>query len=203
MPATFQVTVSADVVLTSDDVGEILISLTRELKGQGFSSAQLTSGGLAAWIDFVAADLRDGGTDIAQHPTFYGRVGVAVAEGPSEYVRDFTAAYWSCAFWTGVHREDGELDHDFDVDDLNTSTREEGDGDCLDFVRANWSDLSSHQLTAGGAGGAGHDFWLTRNRHGAGFWDGDYPNDVGTRLTDAAHVYGEVDLSVDAEGNVS
>jgi hypothetical protein len=38
---------------------------------------------------------------------------------------------------------------------------------------------------------AGHDFWLTRNRHGAGFWDGDYPKEMGTTLTDLAHTFGE------------
>lgn len=39
-----------------------------------------------------------------------------------------------------------------------------------------------------------HDFWLTRNRHGAGFWDGDYPDDIGDKLTDLAHTYGEKHL---------
>ena len=41
----------------------------------------------------------------------------------------------------------------------------------------------------------GHDFALTRNHHGAGFWDRGY-KEVGERLTDAADVYGEayVDL---------
>ena len=37
---------------------------------------------------------------------------------------------------------------------------------------------------------AGHDFWLTRNGHGAGFWDGDWPQ-YGELLTKAAEGYGE------------
>lgn len=41
---------------------------------------------------------------------------------------------------------------------------------------------------------AGHDFWLTRNHHGAGFWDGDWPEPYATRLTDAACSFGECDL---------
>jgi len=32
---------------------------------------------------------------------------------------------------------------------------------------------------------AGHDFWLTRNGHGAGFWDGDWP-ETGDALTEAS-----------------
>jgi hypothetical protein len=47
----------------------------------------------------------------------------------------------------------------------------------------------------------GHDFWLTRNRHGAGFWDrhwreGDSGVAHGKALTDAAHPYGETHLYV-------
>lgn len=41
-----------------------------------------------------------------------------------------------------------------------------------------------------------HDFWLTRNGHGAGFWDGDYSERDGELLTDLAHSFGECDLYV-------
>jgi hypothetical protein len=47
-----------------------------------------------------------------------------------------------------------------------------------------------------------HDFWLTRNRHGAGFWDGDYPEPIATQLTDLAHSFGECDLYVGDNGNI-
>lgn len=40
----------------------------------------------------------------------------------------------------------------------------------------------------------GHDFWLTRNGHGSGFWDRDLPHGAGRVLTDAAHRFGECDL---------
>jgi hypothetical protein len=45
-----------------------------------------------------------------------------------------------------------------------------------------------------------HDFWLTRNRHGAGFWDGDYPEPLATKLTDLAHSFGEQNLYVGDDG---
>lgn len=41
---------------------------------------------------------------------------------------------------------------------------------------------------------AGHDFWLTRNRHGAGFWDGDWPVHSAKILTDASHQFGPMSL---------
>src|SRR5215213_9921810 len=48
---------------------------------------------------------------------------------------------------------------------------------------------------------AGHDFWLTRNRHGAGFWDRGL-GDLSNRLSDASKVYGEVDLYVGDDGQI-
>jgi hypothetical protein len=38
---------------------------------------------------------------------------------------------------------------------------------------------------------AGHDFWFTRNGHGVGFWDGDWP-EVGDKLTAISKGFGEV-----------
>jgi hypothetical protein len=55
---------------------------------------------------------------------------------------------------------------------------------CKDFCEANAADLSDID-----PGRAGHDFWLTAQGHGAGFWDGDYPYELGNRLTVAAKVY--------------
>lgn len=37
----------------------------------------------------------------------------------------------------------------------------------------------------------GHDFWLTRNRHGAGFWDGDWPESFGELAAKISHEAGE------------
>lgn len=45
-----------------------------------------------------------------------------------------------------------------------------------------------------------HDFWLTRNHHGAGFWDGDYPEPIATQLTNLAHGFGECNLYVGDDG---
>lgn len=36
----------------------------------------------------------------------------------------------------------------------------------------------------------GHDFWLTRNGHGAGFWDRDN-GELGDKLSAIAHSFGE------------
>lgn len=49
---------------------------------------------------------------------------------------------------------------------------------------------------------AAHNFWLTRNRHGAGFWDGDWPEPFAKQLTDAAHKFGSCDLYVGDDGRL-
>lgn len=49
-----------------------------------------------------------------------------------------------------------------------------------------------------------HDFWLTRNGHGAGFWEpGDYGwSDLGDKLTEFTKHYGEVNLYVGDDGTI-
>jgi len=45
-----------------------------------------------------------------------------------------------------------------------------------------------------------HDFWLTRNGHGAGFWDGDY--EYGDELTKLSKKFGEIDPYVGDDGKI-
>ena len=46
----------------------------------------------------------------------------------------------------------------------------------------------------------GHDLWLTRQRHGAGYWDGGYREDHGETLTAYAQALGEATCYVPADG---
>lgn len=68
--------------------------------------------------------------------------------------------------------------------------------DCWSFYSANREDVleaaNLYQRPDGGNkyGYVGHDLWLTRAGHGAGFWDGDLPAELGKRLTDAADAMG-------------
>lgn len=50
------------------------------------------------------------------------------------------------------------------------------------------------------AGQVGHDFWLTRNHHGTGFWDRGL-GERGRWLTERSHPYGEASLYVDTHDN--
>ena len=72
--------------------------------------------------------------------------------------------------------------------------------ECKDFMAAQAGPLA-HYSEMFGMEYAGHDFWLTKNGHGAGFWDRGI-GETGRALTDAAHVYGSTDLFAGADGKL-
>lgn len=114
----------------------------------------------------------------------------------------FTLAYIECALWStndGSDERGGRpLDDNYGIDDIAADTLAEMVADCQQFQTDN-ADLME-TMTLGDEGYAGHDFWLTRNRHGAGFWDGDWPKEVADRLTAYSHAAGSYDLYVGDDG---
>jgi hypothetical protein len=109
-------------------------------------------------------------------------------------------AYVECALWSSTTcDEDGNnpesMDH-YHKADIATECLNEMREDVNAFANDNVADLAGID-----AGQAGHDFWLTRNGHGAGFWDRGL-GDKGDRLTDACRPYGSVDLYVGDDGLV-
>lgn len=62
-----------------------------------------------------------------------------------------------------------------------------GEWDCID----DFYDLAQPALNQ-----TEYDYILTRNHHGAGFWDGDWSDSVSEILTDAAQAQGEFDVYV-------
>lgn len=97
-----------------------------------------------------------------------------------------------------VDGKDVDLDK-YNVSDIDPDTREKMRKDCEAFMDANADDLAS--LTSEQAG---VDFWLTRNGHGAGFWDRGL-EDVGDRLTAACGwrtEFPEVNLYIGDDGKI-
>jgi hypothetical protein len=105
-----------------------------------------------------------------------------------------TIAYIEAALWSSVDESDeqvGEpLDANYCLDDIAPETLARIVADCEAFRQDHADDIGGELERAG------HDFWLTRNSHGAGFWDGDWPGNVDQRLTEASELYGSVDLYV-------
>lgn len=112
----------------------------------------------------------------------------------------FLAAYIDCALWSSTDNVDdsgGEpLDANHDRSDLSDACLAEFKNDCASFQESNADDLADIDIEQ-----AGHDFWLTRNGHGTGFWDRGL-GDLGERLSKACKPYGSVDLYVGNDGEV-
>jgi hypothetical protein len=111
---------------------------------------------------------------------------------------EFTRAYIECALWSSTDNADdsgGEpLDKNYDVDDIAPEALRKMIDDCKRFQSENAADLTDDNcLTSWGADAqGGHDFWLTRQGHGCGFWEtDDWREDAGERLTQAAKRFGE------------
>jgi len=134
---------------------------------------------------------------------------------------EFLAAYVEAAVWASYVTTEGPGDGDdmnpveldslpfvreaYSVIDVFTPEAQEKIlKDCMHFMNDNMLDLmlawkgyakSQRGSQWSGPSLAGHDFWLTRNHHGAGFWDREL-GDVGDRLTEACRAYRELDLYV-------
>lgn len=125
----------------------------------------------------------------------------------------FTTAYIEAALWSSTAygspeeqaedpNHEGRFDRTFQscgYDAFTPDTHARIINDCAEFQADNAALLEQWYSNASETPErAGHDFWLTRNRHGAGFWDRwDGATDqgkIGKALTDAAHAYGDVDL---------
>ena len=106
----------------------------------------------------------------------------------------FTQAYVECALWSSTDGEDTPLDQ-FDGE-IAPETMSEIEADCAAFQEA-YAELLDRAYEQPGydASYAGHDFWLTRNGHGAGFWDRGL-GEIGDELTKAAKTFGGVDLYI-------
>ena len=117
-------------------------------------------------------------------------------------IDDFTASYIECALWSSDEYDVkliGVGDHE-----LSEQAFAEMIAEAADFQRsearllAEWYELGETPARAG------HDFWLTRVGHGAGFWDRHHDNapaeKLGNQLTAASKAYGSRELYIGYDG---
>jgi len=115
----------------------------------------------------------------------------------------FTEAYIECALWSSMDDLDEPLDKNYGPDDIAPEALARIEADCTKFQEENKVALScyEHPLYSADALG-GHDFWLSRNGHGSGFFDRTdrLPKEVCDRLQEAACKFRECDLYVGDDG---
>lgn len=123
-----------------------------------------------------------------------------------EKLDTFTAAYITAALWSSADDNGNPLDRG--EHELAPETRAAMVADCARFQKSCGGILASVEssdhpkaLRMGCVDEqAGHDFWLTRCGHGAGFWDGDWPEPQASKLGRVSKAFGNVDLYIGDDG---
>jgi len=122
--------------------------------------------------------------------------------------------YLIAALWSEIDDDGNPLDDRFCVDDVAPETVAQARLECQAFIDAAGPDLvnammahyqdsgMSHHPDAGSASACfGHDFLLTRNGHGAGFWDRG-AGETGDALAEICRRFLEVYFYVGDDGRV-
>ncbi len=117
---------------------------------------------------------------------------------------EMTRGYITCLLWSTNDESDPEtggnpMEYSIDYWDVMRNSSETAErcwNDCTAFYDANAADLVDIDASQ-----AGHDFWLTRVGHGAGFWDRGN-GELGERLADAARAAGECYPWLDLETGI-
>lgn len=133
----------------------------------------------------------------------------APVEGGAPEIDSFTDAYIAAALWSTNDESDDAggqpLDRNYSPENIAPESMQRMLADCAHFQTTYGHLLIDEHIEHRRGKStpqemAGHDFWMTRNRHGVGFWDGDWNARVEAVLTEAARSYGEADLYVGDDG---
>lgn len=133
-------------------------------------------------------------------------------------IADMVHGYTECALWSSTTDDpdyEGEpennpgghpLDADHSTSDIAPETLKGMLDDCMRFVEHNAMTLAAIAMVQDIDWSLlGHDFWLSRNGHGAGFGDGDWPDPWDDMLSEACGwrtSFGEVNLYVGDDGKI-
>ncbi len=126
---------------------------------------------------------------------------------------DFMRGYVECLFFTeednlitqweeeylNAHGEEEDAPDDVSLDNFDVASLQKIIKDCKAFKAE--CRKAGLDLKKWGEAQAGHDFWLTRNGHGAGFWDRGRKD--GDALTKIAKSYGDAFVSIYYLGDLS
>lgn len=108
----------------------------------------------------------------------------------TDHLPVFFAAYLEAALWSSTDDEGDCLDAKFSPEDIEPETLEVLKAHCLSFLSRAAPYIAAEEGKTNRWELAGHDFWLTSQREGCGFWDGDWPK-YGDLLTKLSHNYPE------------
>jgi hypothetical protein len=121
-------------------------------------------------------------------------------------MRSDVRQYLETALWSSTHFADQQdhrgtsFDDLYDVSDFDDAQVKSVE-QTLDDFHAYVAETLGDVLDAFDDTDIAHDLWLSRNGHGAGFFDGDY-GEHGDALQAAAKTFGSCDLYVGDDGRM-
>jgi hypothetical protein len=107
--------------------------------------------------------------------------------------------YLKAALWASTDDNGEPLDRNYHTGDIDASSRNKAINDIENFIAVVDRKIGINNIQLNSKFGT--DFWLTRNRHGAGFWDGGYGT-YGKILTDLAQKFSEINAYVGDDFNI-
>lgn len=110
-----------------------------------------------------------------------------------EYLNKMHRAYFACALWSSLDEQGEPLDAKHSMEEFTGELWRRSLADCRTFHNLALAFRNGNELPEPEQ--LGHDFWLTRNHHGAGLWDRGM-GAWGDTLTRLAHCFPELDLVV-------
>lgn len=100
--------------------------------------------------------------------------------------RTFLRQYRETALWSCTDLEGRPLSDQYTLRHMTCAALERTGADCVLFVQMNADDLGEINDPEQ----SGHDFWLTRNGAGEGFWSRGYDDELAKRLTESCYTFG-------------
>jgi hypothetical protein len=135
-------------------------------------------------------------------------------------LNEFTLAYIECMLWSSNDESDESggqpLDSNYSIEDIADEAMRTIMADCAAFQGSS-AYLAAEQASEAAvyrthtrdgeyysvAAQAGHDFWLTRNGHGTGFWDdGRWHEPHGTAMDELAKSFREANPYIGDDGQI-
>lgn len=110
---------------------------------------------------------------------------------------DFTRAYIEAMLWSTIDEKTGNFfENNYGASDFTFEAMTDIIEECQ------WFQKTYAEHIAGQEKMAGHDFWLTREGHGSGYWDGDWEDPAGTELYEACKPFNANAMVWEENGNL-
>lgn len=171
---------SIQVGVMSSNLLNVVRKVLDQNKGSGLTDADMESGTANIYIQMTSSNDTTGELTTA---------GININKVLKQYLETM--------LWATTDMDtDQPLDDDYDTDDISKETVRDSKKDVASFIKKAKGLLDDMEDTD-----IGHDFWLTRCGHGAGFWDRDL-GDVGDKLTKIAESFGEENPYVGDDGKI-